>query len=63
MTLSMVAVVVLLLGLLFYYLGTGPANGRSGSGTLAELGRSMIWVGVFFVVAGMINHGQLVLTR
>jgi len=63
MTLSLVAVIVLLIGLLLHYIGSGPVAGKPGGSTVAELGRAMIWVGMFFVVAGAVNHSALTLTR
>lgn len=57
MTLSLVAVVVLILGLVLHWAATG--SGKSGAGTVAELGKAMIWVGLFFVVLGLYGHGGL----
>ena len=63
MTLSIVAVLVLLIGLLLHAFTSGgsPPTWR-GNSTLNELGRAMIWVGLFFMVAAMMgSHGNLVL--
>jgi hypothetical protein len=61
MSLSLVGVIVLVLGLLLHWSATGSS--RNGSATLAELGRSMIWIGLFFVVAPLASHGAIPFSR
>jgi predicted transporter len=61
MTLPLVAVIVLVIGLLLHWAATGSS--KNGATTASEMGRSMIWIGMFFLVAAIIDHGALVLSR
>jgi hypothetical protein len=63
MTLPLVAVVVLVLGLLFHLIATGAKEPPRGMPTLAELGRAMMWVGLFFLVWALMPHGSITLAR
>ncbi len=53
----LIAVIILAVGLLFHYLGSSSSKG--GASTVAEWGRAMIWVGMYFVAALIIGHGLL----